>query len=343
MRAATGWQSVSSLVAHYRNARPRDRKPRDEEAFVPEPFALLESSVGRVCRIAVICIATVGFMALATSAATQLILLAGGPRNNASSSHTGASLDIVISYHNEPVGLLARDISSILRLHNIAPLDTRLFLYAKAPSTPLREIGQTLQGYNISVSNIILHELPNKGRDGETFLHHVLDCGEDLASHTMFAQADMHGPWYVQRRIEQYFVPQTGFLSLWHMETLCTNCDDCRDRSTWSPDVAVLKQIFASANKLANCSDFVPTYRGQFIASAERIRSNSHKFYESLRSKLEDSRDEDPAFGYDLERFWGVIMQCPGGRRIADRCPSMASGMLGIVGQLEDCECLDTE
>lgn len=152
----------------------------------------------------------------------------------------------------------------------------------------------------------------------------------------------MHDPLYMRPRITQYFVPQTGFLSLWHMETVCSSAATCRDHSTWNPNPKVLESVFGAANNGTELVDMVATYRGQFIASAPRIRGNSRSMYEDLDRRFTDSEEENPLWGYDLERLWGAVMQCPGGRRVGDRCPSLLSGMLGTVGEVEDCQCVDS-
>lgn len=108
-----------------------------------------------------------------------------------------------------------------------------------------------------------------------------------------------------------------------------------------SPALEVLEPVFQAANNGSELIDMVTTFRGQFIASAPRIRANSKSMYEDLERRFTDAEEENPLWGYDLERLWGAVMQCPGGRRIGDRCPSMLSGMLGTVGEVEDCQCVD--
>jgi len=341
LRAAARWQKVPGWVDYQREDN-EDLRASEDEALLDQENLQDEAPVWQVCRLVVICIAAFSWFVVVMVAGSHSVFIPFRPSLVAPGQDTARSLDLVITYHDESLDQLARNLNALLHLPNVATLDSRLILYAKASKTPLDELSRTLNASIVDISSISVHELPNKGREGETFLHHMLDYRDDLADHTFFAQADMHNPWYLQRRIEQYFVQSTGFLSLWHMESMCTDCDDCRDHSTWSPDAAALKQVFADANNNETCSDFVPTFRGQFIASAERIRNNKKDFYEGLRSRLMDPKEENPAFGYDLERLWGVVLQCPGGRRIADRCPSMASGLLGTVGELEDCQCLDT-
>lgn len=262
------------------------------------------------------------------------------------------SFDIVVSYHDESILKLASTLTSLLQLPNTAPLTQRVILYAKGSAFPASELQTNLSLALPLDIPVIAHELPNIGREGETYLHHILDNYDTpssssepntLADHTLFLQADMHDPYYMRPRLSQYFNPRTGFLSLWHMETLCPSCTSCRDASgSWSPDPQLLQEVFHAANGAnATCADIVPTFRGQFVASAQRIRAGEKAFYEDLRRRFTESDEENPSWGYDLERFWGTVLRCPGGREVGDRCPSMMGGMLGSVGALQDCQCLD--
>lgn len=278
------------------------------------------------------------------------------PHPNEPHPNPTGTFDIVVSYHDESIPKLATTLTSFLQLPNIAPLSQRVLLYAKAPAYPLPELQTNLSLALPNTTTVETYALPNLGREGETFLHHILanynsslnssdddddDDAQGLADHTLFLQADMHDPHYMRPRLTQYFHPRTAFLSLWHTETLCASCATCRDHSPWQPNTTALSTVFSAANSGAECADLVPTYRGQFVASARRIRSNEKEVYEGLRERFEGTGEENPAWGYDLERLWGAVLRCPGGRRMADRCPSMRAGMLGVVGEVGDCQCLD--
>lgn len=92
------------------------------------------------------------------------------------------------------------------------------------------------------------------------------------------------------------------------------------------------------------CHDLVLTYRGQFLASAARIRGNDKSLYGQLPDGLLDMSSwmhqpeyierglttgtpdflTDPAFGYVLERLWSGIMGCSSAR-VAYQSPSLLS------------------
>lgn len=302
-------------------------------------------SAWQIARMALLGIAAMGWVCVLFSTFRQILRLENRPFMSETQypQMDPGTFDIVVSYHDESLPKLASTLTSFLQLPNIAFLSKRILLYTKGSPAPLSELHENLTSALPPDVTLSVLDLPNVGREGETYLHHILDNYDTpaLANHTLFIQADMHDPWYMRPRITQYFVPQTGFLSLWHMETICSSCADCRDTSPWEPALDTLQTVYGLANNGSDCADLVPTYRGQFIASAARIRANPREFWEGLRTRFTDAQEENPLWGYDLERWWGAMMQCPGGRRIGDRCPSMMSGMLGTVGELEDCQCVD--
>ena len=303
-------------------------------------------SAWQVFRITLLSIALVGWACISYTTLRRSISLAERGINpfRSAPSESQKSFDIVVSYHDESLPELISTLTSFLVLPNVASLSQRVVLYAKDSESPTSELQLNLTMGLPPTTSVLVRELPNKGREGETYLHHILDNYDNatgLADHTLFLQAEMHDPWYMRPRITQYFVPKTGFLSLWHMDTVCSSSASCRDHSPWTPDPAVLESVFQAANNGSELVDMVTTYRGQFITSAPRIRANTKSMYEDLRQRFTNSEEENPLWGYDLERLWGAVMQCPGGRRVGDRCPSMLSGMLGTVGEVEDCQCVD--
>lgn len=303
-------------------------------------------SAWQLFRVALLSIALVGWICISFKALHRSISFAEREMNPFPSApeKSSRSFDIVVSYHDEPLPELISTLTSFLVLPNVASLTHRVILYAKDSDSPASELQINMTAGLPPSTTVLVRELPNKGREGETFLHHMIDNYDDppgLADHTLFLQAEMHDPLYMRPRITQYLVPQTGFLSLWHMDTLCTSSTTCRDHATWNPPPETLESVFKAANNGSELVDMVPTYRGQFIASATRIRSSEKSMYEDLRRRFTESTEENPLWGYDLERLWGVVMKCPGGKRVADRCPSLLAGMLGTVGELEDCQCVD--
>jgi hypothetical protein len=70
---------------------------------------------------------------------------------------------------------------------------------------------------------------PNVGREGETYLHHILTPWSNLARHTLFTQAGIDDFDELSRRVNDAFTKRTGMLSLSFVSTMC-DCHDCMDK-----------------------------------------------------------------------------------------------------------------
>ncbi|KAI1304002.1 hypothetical protein F5Y03DRAFT_180186 [Xylaria venustula] len=238
-------------------------------------------------------------------------------------------LDIVIARYDEPIEQVIRTAQLALDLPNIAGRKVRTIVYNKGTLNETElEMDFPIQ------SGLVIRQLENVGREGDTYLSHVLSNEQDWASHTMFIQAEPHEPQYLQARLEDYFVEDTGFLSLSHVRNFCASCDTCNDHSGWTADGAVLRDIFERANSHKTCQDISLTYRGQFVVSSRRMKQASKELFRDVRSKLLD----DEHFGFTLERSWGTLFQCP---TISERCPTLLSGWIGNRADVGDCQCLD--
>lgn len=277
--------------------------------------------------------------------------------------HSSSALDIVIARYDESSAEVAKHISQLLSLRKIHQLQPTIHIYNKGrDEISDHEVHEAMKPHLKPA--IAIHTLPNVGRETDTYLEHITQRWENLANHTLFMQAGMHfGSWAYSRHISDYFVPSTGFLSLAPSESFCSSCDGCHDRD-WAEDPELLSSIFEDFNNATICADITLTYRGQFVASAARIRGNRRDAYQRWLQELRDTEGKlhrlpytdsiysvkkdsmaAPRVGFTLERTWGVMMQCSG-RRIASRCPSFLSGFLcppAICGKaaLEDCQCLD--
>jgi hypothetical protein len=201
-------------------------------------------------------------------------------------------------------------------------------------------------------ATILVIKRPNVGREGETYLYHILSRFDTLAAHTLFIQAHAHNFWEIRRWIETYLVPNTGMLSLGFSGNTC-ECNNCLDRWGWEDGAAVSSYCERVYNKA--CSIALLSYKGQFIASARHLRGISREVYEDLHSALVDpyswahsepylrNRPDSmnaPYFGYTLERLWSNLLQCSE-IDIALKCPTLLSGTRR-GGDPSDCQCFDT-
>jgi len=238
-------------------------------------------------------------------------------------------LDIVIARYDEPIDQVIETAQLALDLTNVAGRKVRTIVYNKGM------LNETEFQMKFPVqSHLVVRELENVGREADTYLAHALDSEQDWASHTLFLQAEPHTPSYLQARLRDYLVEETGFLSLSHVRNFCPSCDTCNDHSGWAEDGAVLRDIFERANPQKTCRDISLTYRGQFVVSSRRMKQANQDLLKDLRTRVA----EDEHFGFTMERSWGTIFQCP---TISERCPTLLSGWLGNRAAVEDCQCLD--
>ncbi|KAI2628241.1 hypothetical protein GGS21DRAFT_248974 [Xylaria nigripes] len=297
--------------------------PEDIEAMYPLDF----TSVGEPSWLRHVSQAWNTFLAV-----LALLLLAqcavGVPRAEIRRSW---DLDIVIAWYDEPVEQVVRTAKLALDLPNMAGQKVRTIVYNKG------KLNETELAVRFPPqSSLVFRQLMNVGREGDTYLSHMLDSEQDWASHTMFIQAEPHEPGYLRSRLEDYFVEETGFLSLSYVRNFCTSCDGCNDHSGWSEDGVIMRDLFERSNPGKTCQDINLTYRGQFVVSSRRMKQANHELLRDCRNRV----IEDEHFGYTLERSWGTIFQCP---TISERCPTLLSGWMGNHAAVEDCQCLDRE
>lgn len=288
------------------------------------------------------------------------------PRHNHSdfSSNTTRSLDFVVCRFDEPAAQVAQQINSLYALPAIGSLASRLVVYSTGDNDTGR-FTQDLQRFLHPAIDFTVSQRPNVGREAAAYLNHILSNYHNLSDHTFFLQAGMHSPNLVYPRLENYFVSQTGFLSLSDTHYNLNTCiHQPWDHSTWSEEHKVLDAIYRQAN-ITGCKDYALTYCGQFVVSRSRVLARNKQLYSHLLHNLVDddavthskeylkqpwlpSKEDSlnaPLFGYTTERLWGLVFGCEGKM---DKCPSLVSGAvrhglgLGIKGHVGDCQCLDS-
>ena len=99
------------------------------------------------------------------------------------------TFEVVISHYDEPLSALATSLIALLSLPQLQGTVPLITLYTKHPTTPLSLLATAL---SLPISNI--HRLPNHGREGGTYLHHILQNWSHLAAHTLFIQTSTQLP-----------------------------------------------------------------------------------------------------------------------------------------------------
>ncbi|KAK6511096.1 hypothetical protein TWF481_000018 [Arthrobotrys musiformis] len=261
-------------------------------------------------------------------------------------------MDVVISYFKEDLKGVQSFLQELKSIPQIRQLDVNILIYTKNNESNLAKIR------SLTMANDVI-ELPNEGREGGTYLHHILNRWGALANHTLFIQAEPHSRSQVLDRIKLYFDPfRTGMLDLGHRELRGCKCLDCRDEYSWSDTTGLIPDLMAQAHhiKCDENTQVATSYKGQFLVSSKRIRAAKRSLYETLNDKLvgkdrvligdpQVDRIDAPIFGYSLERSWNVIFQCADLTGVRDMCPGLT--LLGTnFGDFNDahpgdCGCLD--
>lgn len=256
--------------------------------------------------------------------------------------------DIVVSMYQEDQTKIAEELREIKKLSPLQGLEFKIIVYVKDQKADVVALKE-------AVGADVVKIIPNRGREGGTYLVHILDEWDNLASHTLFLQGDVHKFSELKARITDYFVPRTGVLSLGFGYSSCA-CDNCKDE--WGGDdvwYRVPEVYSAVTGELCPTSKILMSYGGQFIASSNRIRSTQKHVYEHIKQLLESDKDhwihedskmdrfndgvDNPYFGHTLERSWMILFQCfdP---RLSVTCPKLDTRR-GPEDTDETCQCID--
>lgn len=254
--------------------------------------------------------------------------------------------EVVISMYNEPTDDVAELIQSLRNMPRLS--EVQVTIYMKDNDTDIESIKQQTKANDIVV-------LPNIGREGETYLNHVLSRWDTLAAETIFLQAHIHNPREFYARFNRYYRPaQTGFLSLGWSGVVC-DIKDCSDEFSWRDDTHLFPRIQARISSSATKPHALLNYKGQFVVSAARIRGIDRSIYNDLREALVNEKSwahqepylqgqkdsmSQPLFGYTMERIWNLLFQCSD-MQVAWKCPSLISGWRP-GGDVGDCQCFDS-
>lgn len=139
-------------------------------------------------------------------------------------------IDIVIAYYNE---------SNIDWIKNDIPENFNIYLYTKSNNL------QPLTSLGLKNSKCKIIELPNVGRESDTYLHHIIKNYDNLADLTIFTQAapHIHSPDFsnllkhykdfegfqclTDRYLTQYGIPSQEYLEEKHVKDKHLNGCKC--------------------------------------------------------------------------------------------------------------------
>jgi hypothetical protein len=254
-------------------------------------------------------------------------------------------VEVVLSMYKEPADEVSKVISNLRSMPSLS--DAYFTIYVKDSEADNEDLKQRTGADRVAT-------LPNIGREGETYLNHILNRWNSLARQTIFLQADIHNPREFYTHVNNYYSrSQTGFLNLGWSGTVC-DCENCGDKLFWQDHTHLLPQTHNRIYSSDACNNILLSYKGQFIVSAARIRGIDKDIYHGLWQAFVDEKSwahqaeylqgrpdsmSAPDFGYTMERMWNLLFQCSN-MDVAWKCPSLVSGWR-IGGDIGDCQCFD--
>ena len=151
--------------------------------------------------------------------------------------------------------------------------------------------------------------LPNLGREGLTYLHHIIENYDKLDDYTCFLQGNPfdHTP-RLEQRITSFQQKLDAGQAVPGYEPLSKNiytinlCYDITDFSLHALLIDTYRKVFGRSK---TDHTFAFAAGAQFIVSRDTILSRPKSFYEAIVPLM--SYSVHPPEGFALERFWGMI------------------------------------
>jgi len=144
--------------------------------------------------------------------------------------------------------------------------------------------------------------LPNVGREGHTYLYHIIQNYDDLDDYTCFLQGHPfdHSP-DLEHRLNT-FDPSVSFYPVSNHIHEINLCYDPTDFSLHALLINTYQRIFGEAK---TNHEFTFGAGAQFVVSRDAIRSRPKAFYENILRIMD--YHVNPPEGFALERFWTMI------------------------------------
>ncbi|CAF0916426.1 unnamed protein product [Adineta ricciae] len=244
------------------------------------------------------------------------------PIRNIESLKRNNGFHVVLSYYAEDLNLVAQFIRFIRNLQSIRRLNVSIIIYNKNSNISSIYLQKMLKVD-------VVHQLPNVGREGGTYLYHIINNYDTLADHTLFSQAGADGvsikeveSWLVNR-LEKQFTTAVGYMPL--VSARWMEVYDC-GRNIYNNMVRLAELWALITQTLCPPDKQTVAYRGQFLVSNKRIRrqplriymylnelitaDSTHWIHTDRRSPVSKSIPSNPFFGHIVERLWTVLFNC---------------------------------
>jgi Protein of unknown function (DUF3431) len=146
--------------------------------------------------------------------------------------------------------------------------------------------------------------LPNIGREGHTYLHHIIENYDNLDDYTCFLQGYPfdHTPDLAKRILDFPSIDPPPFEFVSSRVYTVNLSYDPTDFSLHPLLISTYEKVFGT-HKTDHTFSFGAG--AQFIVSRDTIRSRPKEFYQKIVPLLD--HHINPPEGFIIERFWGMI------------------------------------
>ena len=265
------------------------------------------------------------------------------------------TMHIVVAMYREDPESVMRYLEEVTGLPAVARRRPLLFIYVKGGAEVAAHVSQLISAHEIV-------QLPNIGREQETYLHHVVKHYNSLPAHILFTQAERNPGYSVIPRLHTYFSDRTGALGLGGVST-CT-CDGHSE--LWPGDgnasdaLIRIREVYALAQQQLCPHEFACFHHGFFVASRARLQQQPRRVYiylcnlfkiseeHSLRINEKNYRTMEvgkyegwATHGHVMERSWNALLHCTS-IHVSKSCDLPCEPEKEDCLALERCQCLDT-
>ena len=210
------------------------------------------------------------------------------------------SFSLVINYYNS---------KEFLNLIEFVPHNWAIYIYNKSKGK--------LQ--DVKHPNTTIIDVPNIGRESDTYLQHIINFHDNLTDYTAFIQDDTHN--HIQKEDYSNFISFvnncsikksnfTGYPAKYRKGSNGAQKrhfnNGCHSASIDTPKNAV--QICSSKLDINLPNQYITYVCAHFVCSKEAILKKNGEYYKNLLYYLHSSDDYSPIQkGYIFEHMWAII------------------------------------
>jgi hypothetical protein len=210
------------------------------------------------------------------------------------------SFSLVISYYNS---------TEFLNFIEFVPNNWIIYIYNKSKNKLT----------DIKHPNTTIIDLPNVGRESDTYLQHIINFYDYLTDYTAFIQDDTHN--HIQKEdygsfisfVNSCYIEKTGFNGYPAKYRKCSRGAQKRTfNNGWNgASIDIPKDAIKICSQKLNI--FLPkiyiTYVcAHFVCSKQAIRAKNIEYYKNLLQYLHSSEDySSNTKGYIFEHMWAIV------------------------------------